>query len=182
MRLACHRQRALQSYAEPPGPDEIICQARGSRGGNKVDVLLPDGFQALVILPAKFRKQIWIRKGSFVIVQVTADEENEKGERTFNGEIVRVLLKDDEKHLRTLEGGTYWPERWCVSEPQDGDDDADGVDAGEEEEGADEGEKTGGEVAAHRESSDSEEELPEHLRRVSNRRRMQYQDDSSDSD
>ena len=116
-------QRALQSFADPPGPDELICQARGSRGGNKVDVMLPDGYHALVILPAKFRKQIWIRKGGFVIVQVTRDEEDEEGQRSFNGEIVRVLLKDDEKHLRALEGGTHWPERWCIT---DGDGDGDG--------------------------------------------------------
>jgi probable RNA-binding protein EIF1AD len=166
-------QRALQEYAEPPGESEMICQARGSRGSNKIDVLLPDGLEALVILPAKFHKKIWIRKGSFVIVQVIQDEIDDKGSRTFNGEIVRVLLKDDEKHLRSLEGGKHWPELWCLPCDEDLDDlscedviaatqGVDGLDGTEED--------------------SSEEDLPAHLQRVSNRRRYQYQDDTSSDD
>jgi bifunctional DNA-binding transcriptional regulator/antitoxin component of YhaV-PrlF toxin-antitoxin module len=152
-----------------------------------VDVVLPDGYHALVILPAKFRKQIWIRKGGFVIVQVALDEEDEKGQRSFNGEIVRVLLKDDEKHLRGLEGGKYWPEKWRIN---DGDGE---IEAGAEEEdefGAKgdtgdtgdtgEEEQEGDRLEIRSDSSD--DELPTHLQRVSNRRRVQYRDDSSSSD
>ena len=166
-------QRALQEYAEPPRADEIICQARGSRGSNKIDVMLPDGFEALVILPAKFHKKIWVRKGSFVIVQVIQDETDDRGERTFNGEISRVLLKDDEKHLRCLEGGKYWPERWCLA-----------AEEGRHDEGSgEEGEKVSESYRDHDEScSSSEDDLPEHLQRVSNRRRAQLQDDSTSDD
>ncbi len=179
--------------------------------------MLPDGYHALVILPAKFRKQIWIRKGGFVIVQVTRDEEDEEGQRSFNGEIVRVLLKDDEKHLRALEGGTHWPERWCITDGDgDGDgygddrdnrddrddnedrddrddnedrDDRDDRDDNEDRDGdEDQGERDGHETTTGAgkgipDTDSSEDELPEHLQRVSNRRRVQYRDDSSsDSD
>ena len=165
-----HLQQALQSYASPPGPNEVICRAQGSRGGNKVDVMLPDGFQALVILPARFRKQIWIRNGGFLIVEVIEDAER-GGERVFNGEIVRVLLKDDEKHLRGLDGGVWWPERWSVREEAEAEEGE-----GEEEEEA-EGEEDEGE-----DRSSSSDELPEYLQRVSNRRRVPYQDDSDESE
>ena len=137
--------------------------------------MLPDGFQALVILPARFRKQIWIRKGSFLIVEVIQDEEKD-GERVFNGEIVRVLLKDDEKHLRALDGGTWWPERWSVT-----DDDRD-TDVNSDQGAEEGGEKERGDVETSASASSSEDELPEHLQRVPNRRRSLYRDDDDSSD
>jgi len=133
-----------------------------------VDVMLPDGFQALVILPARFRKQIWIRNGGFLIVEVIEDVER-GGERVFNGEIVRVLLKDDEKHLRGLDGGVWWPERWSVREDEEEEEEAEEAEEGEEREEGEEG-------------GTSSDELPEYLQRVSNRRRVPYQDDSDDSE
>lgn len=150
-------KKALQEFAEPPVEDECICKAFGSRGSNKIDVELPDGHRALVILPAKFHKKIWIRKGSYVIVKAIEDSKTEGGERFFNGEIVRVLLKDDEKHLKSLEG-PVWPERFCDGSTVD-----DGY-TSEEEEG------------------EEEEDLPEHLRRVENRKIIHYieEDDSED--
>ncbi len=168
-----------------------------------MDVMLPDGHHALVILPAKFRKQIWIRKGGFVIVQVTVDEEDGNGQRSFNGEIVRVLLRDDEKHLRSLEGGAHWPERWSLDDRdgegeesgEDGEDEEIGGDGEDEEIGGDEeigeiGEDAQGEATTGVEAGDgrearsesSEDELPAHLQRVSNRRRVPYRDDSSSSE
>jgi len=139
-----------------------------------VDVMLPDGFQALVILPARFRKQIWIRNGGFLIVEVIEDVER-GGERVFNGEIVRVLLKDDEKHLRGLDGGVWWPERWSVREDEEEEEEAEEAEEAEEGEEREEGEE--GE-----EGGTSSDELPEYLQRVSNRRRVPYQDDSDDSE
>ena len=143
--------------------------------------MLPDGYHALVILPAKFRKQIWIRKGGFVIVQVTLDEEDGAGQRSFNGEIVRVLLKDDEKHLRGLDGGKYWPERWCLDDGERGEAGETG-EAGEAgETGVEEDQEDEARDGQETRSDSSEDELPAHLQRVSNRRRVQYQDDSSSS-
>ena len=139
-----------------------------------MDVMLPDGFQALVILPARFRKQIWIRNGGFLIVEVIEDVER-GGERVFNGEIVRVLLKDDEKHLRGLDGGVWWPERWSVREDEEEEEEAEEAEEAEEGEEREEGEE--GE-----EGGTSSDELPEYLQRVSNRRRVPYQDDSDDSE
>jgi len=136
--------------------------------------MLPDGFQALVILPARFRKQIWIRNGGFLIVEVIEDVER-GGERVFNGEIVRVLLKDDEKHLRGLDGGVWWPERWSVREDEEEEEEAEEAEEAEEGEEREEGEE--GE-----EGGTSSDELPEYLQRVSNRRRVPYQDDSDDSE
>ena len=147
---------ALMEYAEPPDASkgEYICRALGSRGSNKIDVELPDGHQALVILPAKFHKKIWIGKGTFVIVQASDDGIDEDGKRSFNGEIVRVLMKDDEKYLKSL--GSVWPERFFSQKNS----------------------------LNNHDDDDDDDDLPEHLQRVQNRRVVVYDDDddSDDSD
>lgn len=156
---------ALQEYAEPPGEGECICKALGSRGSNKIDVELPDGHTALVILPARFHKKIWIRKGSFVIVKAVRDDV-EGDERFFTGEIVRVLLRDDVKYLKTLKkegGGDVWPSRFGASD--------DICSVFQELE-----------VGETDEESTSDDELPPHLQRVQNRRVVQYLDDDDDDD
>ena len=157
---------ALQEYAEPPGEDECICKALGSRGSNKIDVELPDGHTALVILPARFHKKIWIRKGSFVIVKAVRDDV-EEGERFFTGEIVRVLLKDDVKYLKTLkkDGEDVWPSRF--STPDDVSTMFQELEVGETDSDS---------------ASSDEEELPPHLQRVQNRRIIQYLDDDDDEE
>lgn len=155
---------ALQEYAEPPGEDECICRALGSRGSNKIDVELPDGHKALVILPARFHKKIWIRKGSFVIVKAIRDEE-EDGERFFTGEIVRVLLKDDVKYLKSLKKDNVWPPRFTDDDIACVESMLENLDVGDDDD-----------------ATTSDDELPPHLQRVQNRRVIQYQDDDDSDD
>lgn len=148
--------KALMEYADPPEDGEYICRALGSRGNNKIDVELPDdGHHALVILPAKFHKKIWIRKGSFVIVKAHDDRVEADGTRFFNGEIVRVLLKDDEKYLKGLD--SVWPTRFLGSVEEKEDESWEGSD------------------------SDGDD-LPPHLQRVQNRTVVHYSDSEDDSD
>lgn len=104
-------RQALQEYASPPGPGECICKAHGSRGSNHIDVELPNGERTLMLLPAKFHRKIWIRKGSYVIAELLADHEN-VGESVC-GRIARVLMQDDVKYLKSMEG--VWPERFAES-------------------------------------------------------------------
>jgi probable RNA-binding protein EIF1AD len=64
-----------------------------------------------MLLPAKFHRKIWIRKGSYVIVELLADGEN-AGE-SVRGQIARVLMQDDVKYLKSMDG--VWPERFAES-------------------------------------------------------------------
>jgi len=155
-------KNVLSEYADPPGEGECICRALGSRGSNKIGVELPDdGHHALVILPAKFHKKIWIRKGSFVIVKAIEDRIEDDGRRFFNGEIVRVLLKDDVKHLKSLE--SVWPERFLHVEEKTCQVDTYGDSCEDSNE-------------------DNDDDMPSHLQRVQNRKVVHYMDDDSGED
>lgn len=101
-------QQALQEYPEKPTENQCICKANGSRGSNIIEVEKPDGEKTLCLLPAKFRRAIWIRRGSFVIVDTIHEDEANKN--AITGQIVRVLLRDDVKYLQSMDG--VWPERF----------------------------------------------------------------------
>jgi len=50
--------------------NEFIAQISGSRGSNVFEVLLPPPNESsLALLPTKFRKLIWVKVGTFVIVR-----------------------------------------------------------------------------------------------------------------
>lgn len=58
-----------------------------------------DGSSALVLLPARFRKKIWVRRGSYLIVEQTPHADNTSRER-ISGSIETVLSKEDIKELQ----------------------------------------------------------------------------------
>lgn len=52
----------------------------------------------LVSLPSKFQRLIWVRRGTFVIVEPDTTESKTK----IRGEIVHILLPQDIKELKGL--------------------------------------------------------------------------------
>ncbi|TPX70829.1 hypothetical protein SpCBS45565_g01484 [Spizellomyces sp. 'palustris'] len=89
-----------------PGDGQCVAKVIENRGGGNYVVQVPaevkrtDEPTLLVSLPSKFRKLIWVKRGSFVIIQ------KEEGTTKIAGEIVHVLFLDHIKHLKT-EG--LWP-------------------------------------------------------------------------
>jgi probable RNA-binding protein EIF1AD len=90
-RRSLYRKSVTDDYLNGlPEPEEgqFVAKAGASRGGNVIEVLVPDSGSlaearesSLAILPTKFRKLIWIKRGDFLIVSgATADCENAKGE------------------------------------------------------------------------------------------------------
>ena len=61
-------------------------------------VQFPDGSEQLVLLPAKFNKAIWVRRGAFLIVQQNTEEGN-KGKR-INSSIDAILTDSDIAELQ----------------------------------------------------------------------------------
>ena len=51
-----------------------------------------------MLLPAKFRKKLWIRKGNFLIIEQVLQEES-KGKQRITGSVEAVLSQDDIKDL-----------------------------------------------------------------------------------
>lgn len=81
--------------------NQLIARVKQAAGNNLYHLELPSGEAVLAELPARFRSTIWIKRGSFVLIDTAAlaDRENK-----LNGEIVNVVR--NEKVWRKM---PYWP-------------------------------------------------------------------------
>jgi probable RNA-binding protein EIF1AD len=79
---------------------QAIARVTKAAGNNLYNAELPGGKPILVELVAKFRSTIWIKRGSYVVVdnEGLADRDNK-----LDGEIVNVVR--DEKQWRKM---SYW--------------------------------------------------------------------------
>ena len=101
------KRNLLATAAETSSPpaildeDHIIALVKKAEGNNLYSVELPSGTKPLLVeLPSRFRSQIWIKRGGYVVVDRSAfdDRENKLG-----GEIANVVR--DEKQWRKQ---AYW--------------------------------------------------------------------------
>ncbi|XP_074662220.1 putative RNA-binding protein EIF1AD [Tubulanus polymorphus] len=83
-----------------PRNDQSIVKVVSPRGNNLHEVITPNGEKYLVSMPTKFRKNVWIKRGDFVMVD--AIEEGDK----VKAEIIAILYKEQIKHIKS-EG--LWP-------------------------------------------------------------------------
>jgi probable RNA-binding protein EIF1AD len=93
----------IDSTVTPPDvlpPTQQVARITIAAGNNLYNAELPDGKPILAELEAKFRSTVWIKRGSFVVVDTSAmaDRENK-----LDGEIVNIVR--DEKAWRKM---TYW--------------------------------------------------------------------------
>jgi probable RNA-binding protein EIF1AD len=63
-------------------------------------VAFPDGRTTLCLLPAKFHKKLWIKKGNYLIVT----EDGAEADGRVTGEILAVLFGDHVKQLKRMPG------------------------------------------------------------------------------
>jgi len=93
----------IDSTVTPPDslpPNHTLARITRAEGKNIYAAELPDGKPVLAELEAKFRSTVWIKRGSYVVIDTTAlaDRENK-----LDGEIVNVVR--DEKAWRKM---SYW--------------------------------------------------------------------------
>lgn len=84
----------------------VLCACR--------QVEYPDGRQTLVMMPAKFNKKLWVRRGGFLIVDNSAAAEADASTQV-TGTIRTVLYSEHIKELLKLPGV------WCVRAGRRGD-------------------------------------------------------------
>ncbi|MCJ1455149.1 hypothetical protein MMC28_005503 [Mycoblastus sanguinarius] len=100
-----HLLTTAEETSTPPtalDPGHAIARVTKAEGKNLYSVELPSGKEPLLVeLPSRFRSQIWIKRGGYVVVDLSAfgDRENKLG-----GEIINVVR--DEKQWRKQ---GYWP-------------------------------------------------------------------------
>lgn len=68
-----------------------------------MQVKLPDGQQTLCVLPAKFNKKLWVKRGGYLIIDHAAADV----QHSVSGTIAAVLYDKDIRHLRSMPGV------WC---------------------------------------------------------------------
>eukprot|EP00887_Chlorella_sp_A99_P007364 scaffold2.g7364.t1 len=102
--------QALQQEVEPPGPGQHIVRAVGSRGSNIIEVEFPEGRATLALLPAKFHKKLWIKRGTYLVVEDASEEVAEDGGRV-TAQILAVLYEDHVKQLKRMH--SVWPPQFA---------------------------------------------------------------------
>ena len=95
-------KEVLENYFVPEEPAYIVKVIAG-RGNNLHEVESPDGERYLASMPTKFRKNVWIKRGDFVVVEPIKEGDKVKAE------IIQILLKDQIKYIKS-EG--KWPVRF----------------------------------------------------------------------
>lgn len=96
-------KEVLEEYVVP-SPQQQIVRVLGTPGNNLHEVETAEGTRFLVSMPTKFRKNIWIKRGDFLLVDPIEEGEKVKAEINF------VLYKD---HVRYLKKEGLWPEAFC---------------------------------------------------------------------
>lgn len=89
-------------------PDELtehqfVARVGKPEGNNTYTCILPNTKTSLVELAQRFRNTIWIKRGGFVVVDLTPSEERSKTNNKVVGEIINVVR--DEKEWRKM---PYW--------------------------------------------------------------------------
>jgi len=93
-------KEALTEYYIPEGEEEIVKIING-RGNNLHEVEASNGKKFLVSMPTKFRKNLWIKRGDFVVVNPIKE-----GNKVL-AEITYVLYS---KQIKYLQQEGLWPE------------------------------------------------------------------------
>ncbi|XP_046561957.1 probable RNA-binding protein EIF1AD [Haliotis rubra] len=92
-------KEVLNDYVLPEGDQEIV-RVTASRGNNLHEVETAGSTRYLVSMPTRFRKNVWIKRGDFVLVEPIAEGDK------VRAEILSILYKDQIKHIKD-EG--LWP-------------------------------------------------------------------------
>nr|CAG4649863.1 EOG090X0KPP [Scapholeberis mucronata]SVE94022.1 EOG090X0KPP [Scapholeberis mucronata] len=93
-----------------PAENQKIVKVLGGRGNNLHEIETSDGEKYLVSMPTKFRKNVWIKRGNFVVIQPI--EEGEK----VKAEIFAILYSAQIKYIQDQ---GKWPKEFCMDKTEE---------------------------------------------------------------
>lgn len=100
-------KRAVNDETLTLQPGQSIMQVVSLRGSNSIEVTDAKGEKALAFFPAKFQKSMWIKRGSFVVVDDSGREEAVESGRKVACVVLQVLFHEQ---VRVLQKSPEWPE------------------------------------------------------------------------
>ncbi|KAJ7965164.1 Nucleic acid-binding, OB-fold [Quillaja saponaria] len=86
---------------------QTIMQVVSLRGSNLIEVMDACGGKSLALFPAKFQKSMWIKRGSFVVVDESGKEKALESGSKVACIVSQVLFYEQ---VRSLEKSPEWPE------------------------------------------------------------------------
>ena len=117
-RRSNYRKSVTQSFLDDlplPEEDEFIAKINHSRGGNIFEVTLQTNEVSLALLPTKFKKLIWMKRGDFVILsKAERDVEVTTGKSAGVKYLIQHIL--NEEQIKNIKKEKKWPENWPQSE------------------------------------------------------------------
>ncbi|KAD5961402.1 hypothetical protein E3N88_12875 [Mikania micrantha] len=93
-------KRAVNDETVILQPGQSIMQVVSLRGSNLIEVLDAKGEKALAIFPAKFQNSMWIKRGSFVVVDDGGREEAIESGRKVACVVLQVIFHEQVRVLQ----------------------------------------------------------------------------------
>ncbi|XP_031839691.1 putative RNA-binding protein EIF1AD [Nomia melanderi] len=100
-----HVVKEVEDFSIPTETQSIV-RILESRGNNLHEVEDSTGDQYLVSMPTKFRRNIWVKRGDFVLVEPILEGDKVKAE------IVKILTREHQKWYRSQ---GCWPKEFDES-------------------------------------------------------------------
>lgn len=100
--VATKRKYVIQELDDMslPTDSQTIVRIVQARGHNLHEVVTPSGEQFIVSMPTKFRQNIWVKRGDYIVIEPIQEGNKVKGE------IVKILTKD---HIKWYRAQNCWP-------------------------------------------------------------------------
>ncbi|TXG49958.1 hypothetical protein EZV62_025833 [Acer yangbiense] len=100
-------KRAAEEQSLTVQDGQSVMQVVSLRGSNLIEVMDAQGEKSLALFPAKFQKSMWIKRGSFVVVDESGKEKALKDGSKVACIVTKVLFYGQ---VRSLQKSSEWPE------------------------------------------------------------------------
>ncbi|GMH15450.1 hypothetical protein Nepgr_017291 [Nepenthes gracilis] len=100
-------KKAVEEHSLTLQRGQSIMQVVSLRGSNLIEVIDGRGEKSLALFPAKFQKSMWMKRGSFVVVDESGREEALESGSKVACIVSQVLFFEQ---VRQLQKSPEWPE------------------------------------------------------------------------